>query len=492
MKAAGAVEPLSKLVPSGQILGGTPFRLYTLVAAWRATGRLLLTDTSGTQWEIFFRHGSPELVQTSDPDLTISNYLLKKGVVDEATMEDGLSLGVGLVEALCGAGVLSLEQAQKFLGGYSRALLVRALAVEEGIFSWEVDAPRPSLAIPLGDRWKLLSAVGRRLKPDSVERRLEGLKNRPITRVRESLVPWEALGLHPQEVRIAAAFDGTRTLAGLAAANPAHRELIFRTAAFLAAAGLVTFGAQPVAPAVGKGKAPERAAEDDSAIPAHVRSEIESARSFLKTIEGKDLFGVLGLERNATANQIREAYFALARTFHPDTAGKGSSELTELKQQITARINEAYHVLGDDARRAEYLASGGEAVDIGPILEAEQVFQRAMLLIKVRRFQDALAELDRAIGLNPNEAEFYAYRGLAMYFAAPKRLDARRTAMEQVEKALQMNERCAVAHLVAARIATVAGDKKEAIRQYESCLRLDPSNRDAQRELQRLQARRGS
>lgn len=484
---AVAAKPLSKLVPSGKIDGGTPFRLYTLVAAWRATGRLLLTDAEGTHWEIFFRHGGPELVQTSHPDYAIHNYLLQKEAVDEATMRDGLALGIGLIEALCGAGVLSLEQAHKYLAGYSRALLVRALNVEEGSFEWEVDAERPSLAIPLGDRWKLLSAVGRRIPIDSVMRRLDGLLDSPIAKVADPLVSFDVLGLHPQEARVAATFDGTRSLAGLASANSQYSELIYRTACFLAAAGLVEFFART--PGVSK-PAPV-APQPESTLSPALRAEFEDARSFMRTIEGKDHFAVLGLSQSASAAQVREAYFRLAKAFHPDTAPKGVPELVELKERITARLNEAYSALSDDERRAAYLQEleAGEAVDVGPILEAEQIFQRAMLLIKVRKFGEALQELDRAIELNGEEAEFWAYRALAFYFSAKNKRTAKKTAMDQIEKALALNDRCVPAYLVAARISTLAGDRREALRNYERCLELDPKHIEAQRELKLLRSR---
>ncbi len=62
---------------------------------------------------------------------------------------------------------------------------------------------------------------------------------------------------------------------------------------------------------------------------------------------GPTYYDTLGVDRDATATQIREAYRALARQHHPDRAGAGDPGRMH-------DINEAYRVLRDPARRAVY------------------------------------------------------------------------------------------------------------------------------------------
>ena len=57
-------------------------------------------------------------------------------------------------------------------------------------------------------------------------------------------------------------------------------------------------------------------------------------------------YEVLGVVRTASDAEIRHAYLALARRFHPD-ANPGGEERMRL-------VNEAWAVLGDRVRRAEY------------------------------------------------------------------------------------------------------------------------------------------
>ncbi|WP_340694592.1 J domain-containing protein [Hydrogenobacter thermophilus] len=71
----------------------------------------------------------------------------------------------------------------------------------------------------------------------------------------------------------------------------------------------------------------------------------------------KDYYQILGVDRNATVEDIKKAYRRLAKEYHPDVnSDQGASE--KFKE-----INEAYHVLSDEERRKEYdriLCSGDE------------------------------------------------------------------------------------------------------------------------------------
>lgn len=58
-----------------------------------------------------------------------------------------------------------------------------------------------------------------------------------------------------------------------------------------------------------------------------------------------DYYSTLGVERNATADEIKRAYRRLASQHHPDKGGN--------KEQFQ-KIQQAYDTLGDDQKRAHY------------------------------------------------------------------------------------------------------------------------------------------
>ncbi|GAB4505562.1 MAG: DnaJ C-terminal domain-containing protein [Anaerolineales bacterium] len=66
-------------------------------------------------------------------------------------------------------------------------------------------------------------------------------------------------------------------------------------------------------------------------------------------MEYKDYYQILGVERNASAEDIRKAYRKLAMKYHPDR-NPGDKQAEERFKEI----NEAYQVLNDPQKRAHY------------------------------------------------------------------------------------------------------------------------------------------
>ncbi len=72
----------------------------------------------------------------------------------------------------------------------------------------------------------------------------------------------------------------------------------------------------------------------------------------------KDYYKILGVDRNASQEEIKRAFRHLARKYHPDVAGKESEE--KFKE-----INEAFQVLSDPEKRARYDQFGTSAFKPG-------------------------------------------------------------------------------------------------------------------------------
>jgi len=60
----------------------------------------------------------------------------------------------------------------------------------------------------------------------------------------------------------------------------------------------------------------------------------------------KDYYETLGVSKNSTQEEIKKAYYKLAHKYHPDKGGGDESKFKE--------INEAYQILGDKEKRAQY------------------------------------------------------------------------------------------------------------------------------------------
>src|SRR5438045_4933297 len=73
----------------------------------------------------------------------------------------------------------------------------------------------------------------------------------------------------------------------------------------------------------------------------------------------RDYYEVLGVNRSATADQIRSAYRKLARQFHPDV-----NKAPDAAKKF-AEVQEAYDVLSDKEKRESYDQFGHAGVGAG-------------------------------------------------------------------------------------------------------------------------------
>ncbi|HEX7277769.1 MAG TPA: DnaJ domain-containing protein, partial [Acidimicrobiales bacterium] len=68
-------------------------------------------------------------------------------------------------------------------------------------------------------------------------------------------------------------------------------------------------------------------------------------------------YELLGLPPDASQDEVRAAYRALARRHHPDTQYDVDAATADRSRQTMAALNAAWAVLGDPARRQAYDAS---------------------------------------------------------------------------------------------------------------------------------------
>ncbi|MDR5693867.1 MAG: DnaJ domain-containing protein [Armatimonadota bacterium] len=68
----------------------------------------------------------------------------------------------------------------------------------------------------------------------------------------------------------------------------------------------------------------------------------------------KDYYQILGVDPNASQEEIREAYRFKVFALHPDRFPQSDPKIRRRAEEELKAINEAYAVLGDPRRRAEY------------------------------------------------------------------------------------------------------------------------------------------
>src|SRR5258705_11652877 len=71
----------------------------------------------------------------------------------------------------------------------------------------------------------------------------------------------------------------------------------------------------------------------------------------------KDYYATLGINKGASKEEIKKAFYKLAHKYHPDKKGGNEGKFKE--------VNEAYQVLSDDGKRSKYDQFGAGFENMG-------------------------------------------------------------------------------------------------------------------------------
>jgi tetratricopeptide (TPR) repeat protein len=161
--------------------------------------------------------------------------------------------------------------------------------------------------------------------------------------------------------------------------------------------------------------------EDEKA--AERRREIQEAWEGLKT---RNHFEVLGLSRSVGETEVKEAYFRLAKRFHPDVHHRASlGDMREKLEAVFIRLGQAYEELRDPRKRADYEerlgrrprfdapAAGSHAAAPAPEAPpdpeeearlAEESIRKAAKLVELEKYWEAIQLLEPALGVVKGKA----------------------------------------------------------------------------------------
>jgi len=211
--------------------------------------------------------------------------------------------------------------------------------------------------------------------------------------------------------------------------------------------------------------------------------EIREILTFKESLPSKNFYQVLDVARSASDEDIKKAYFQMARRFHPDRfARKAAAEYKAQIDEVFDAITGAYRILSNKDKRREYdkeLAAGTQDDAQDSVKKAEVKFRQGRTLFEMDRFDDAVSLLEEAVRLRRDKADYF----LLLAMAESRVPSYLRKAEGDFLKAISLEPWNPEAYCGLGQLYKQEGLKTKAIRQLERALEADPEHAKARQEL---------
>ena len=482
----------------------TPFaRVLQRLFAQRASGSLLLMRDT-TKKIVSFTDGYPVSVRSNVLDECLGQILLQQRLISNEALQESLrrmkaekrQQGALLVEM----GVLSPYN-------LSRALVEQLEAKLFEVFSWlDGQYMFKQGAAPEGNTLRLdrstasliLEGIRRHYTPARQDAVLAVYAGKYVVPSRDPVLRLQEVTSDPAEQQFIKDIDGRTRIETMIDAARIPRDKARWLLVALSQAGMIEPADTPVrkagtlTPATGNTEV-----EVTSGGPASVpgSSALLSASQLAlvaQTVRTQNHCWALGIKAEDPVEVVDQAYEALARGFHPDRYRQRPDEDRRLAQEIFERLTEAHRVLRDPIRRRAYLAKlekqrPGDPGS-GPVASgaAKDIYETGMQHLRANRHREAVEAFRQAARMLPEQADFRAALGWALFREAPADARAGRAARAELLRSIQLDPKNHRARYYLGHFYAQSGQADLAIIEFEKLLELDPGAAEVADEIRRL------
>lgn len=524
----------------------------------RRNGRLhFLRDQE--RRSVRFRYGHIVNADTNVARERLGETLVRLGQLSQQDLERATAIVVSerkrLGTVLAELGIMDLGRVEDALALQVRELLLGVMGWSEGEYAFEEEdphaAPQGEITLKLSTGEMILEAVRRVEDPDVIRYALGDI-DRVLAPSSDPLLRFQHITLSPNDGFVLSRVDGTlsareiiqmspldpaetqKSLFGLlctgvveplaGTSRPRPQPTVDRAPAKAAGPSAPVPVEPPLAPPTSRPAAPwssgpmqpvpDEPAEGatlagDSAgssaaapgvpLDPQKRKELEERRREIEEayqgIKTQNHFELLGVPRAASEAQIKEAYFRLARRFHPDTHIESTlGDLRENLEAVFIRLGQAYEVLRNPRTRAHYEASLPRLAEPPPPTmaeppqdperEAQQALKdvaKAEKHLAEARYWDAIQLLEPAIERLNGKLKQRARVVLARCFA--RNANWVRQAEDELQTVVREDPKNADAYFELGLIYKGGGLKSRALNAFRKVLEFQPEHEAARQEL---------
>ena len=211
----------------------------------------------------------------------------------------------------------------------------------------------------------------------------------------------------------------------------------------------------------------------------------------LGMMDRQNYFDMLGVKESAKGNAVRQKYMALAKIWHPDRLAPELAELRPYVEEIFHLLTVARDTLADDEKRADYqrtVMQGGGTPEserkLNVMVEAAMSFQKVDVLVKRKRYAEAIEICDKAMAVVRKEPDYPAMKAWILLLRdGVKDDDVSDEIRDLLRRAFQLNPDHVHGHFVRAHFLKRTGEHDKALKHFKKVAKLDPKNLEALREV---------
>jgi uncharacterized protein DUF4388/DnaJ-like protein/tetratricopeptide repeat protein len=466
-----------------------------------------------------FQDGRIVGAQASDPDDQMGPVLVRQGFLAqadldrarEATAREPKRLG----RALRDLGVWDEARKEEALALHAREVLLKLFSWTDGDYVFEELPSDPGGGADDTTRklstGQLILDAARRVDDYPVVHEALGDLDRVLVLSADALLRFQNMMLTPADGYVLSRVDGEMTAREVLQVTPFPPEEAEKSLFCLLCTGALEYRPPEAAPPPRPEPPPKpaMAPPPPQPPPPPAPAAQESAQRGLSArrrevldkfagLKTKNHFEVLEIEPDAEPDKVKEAYFRLAKRFHPDSHHREAvlEDLKDKLQAIFIRLGEAHDALRNPRTRASYesalkarapaptpVTAAGPGPAPATIEPAEQLrrdtasLRKAEKLVEQQKYWDVIQLLEGAVPRLTGRLRQRARMTLGRaYLKNPNWV---KEGEELVRQVVAEDPRHAAAHLLLGQLYLERGLKARAASMLRKAVELDPENEQA-------------
>jgi curved DNA-binding protein CbpA len=457
-----------------------------------------------------FEQGFLVDAESNDPSEAFGEMLLRMGRLSPDQLDAAAKSGTS-AEALSGTlvamNLVKADQLAEFRSFHAKEIACSLFNWVSGSFEFKAESgPGCKTGLKLAMPGLIFEAVRRITNPEIIHRGLGGT-DRVIRLVSDFETRAATVFLQTEEAFVLSRIESSARVSEVLQISPLGLEMTQKTLYGFLATGIAelvqanaskrdapipaasrayrsssapTYQAEPVRKA---GEAETVDAEDMESVQTDVALMLETAKT-------KNYYDLLGVATTAQADEIKKAYYSLAKKYHPDRYHQSeSADLKSALEVIFSTLAQAYDTLKVPATRGSYDAkvfrlespSGGSSDKSGTAAPtsapqqklAELNYRQGRGQYDQQDYWSAVQAFRQSVRMEPEVARYRYWLAMAL----SKNAKWRREAEEHFLKAIELEQFNADYYAGLGLLYKEAGMLKRAESQLKQALQLNPGNK---------------